>query len=163
MTAIAEAGNGSLVDYIGFSDFADDLQADRLPASCALYCLVLDLHRLDDLFQTRRCASYRHLVTHRQRGLQLYYGYRYLREEVGDLPDFLFRLHHGLRHPISPIMLESGVSRHSSRSVPGISRGSRGSVSSSNSSPRSRRTSCGTSRHRCTRGRALALESPSPT
>src|SRR2546428_8998667 len=95
MTAIAEAGNGSLVDYIGFSDFADDLQANRLPASGALYCLVLDLHRLDDLFQTRRGASYRYLVAHRQRGLQLYYGYGYLREEVGDPPDLPLRFHHG--------------------------------------------------------------------
>src|SRR5207245_5916178 len=86
MTAIAAAGNGSLVDYIGFSDFADDLQADRLPASGALYCLVLDLHRLDDLFQARRGACYRYLVTHRYRGLHLYYGYGYLCVEVGDLP-----------------------------------------------------------------------------
>src|SRR6058998_1196912 len=95
MTAIAAAGNGSLVDYIGFSDFADDLQADRLPASGALYCLVLDLHRLDDLFQTCRGACYRYLVTHRYRGLQLYYGYGYLREEVGDPPDLPLRFHHG--------------------------------------------------------------------
>src|SRR5438445_13543985 len=93
MTAIAAAGNGSLVDYIGFSDFADDLQADRLPASGALYCLVLDLHRLDDLFQARRGACYRYLVTHRYRGLQLYYGYVYLRVYVVGLTELSLRLH----------------------------------------------------------------------
>src|SRR3989442_7722554 len=105
MAAIAASERESLVDYIGLSDFAHDLQANRLPASGALYCLVLDLHRLDDLFQTRRGASYRYLVAHRQRGLQLYYGYGYLREEVGDPPDLPFRFHLGFWDSVSPFFI----------------------------------------------------------
>src|SRR5207245_1924039 len=104
MTAIAAAGNGSLVDYIGFSDFADDLQADRLPASGALYCLVLDLHRLDDLFQARRGACYRYLVTHRYRGLQLNYGYDIFGKKWATFPTSRFDSIMGLRYPVAPII-----------------------------------------------------------